>query len=76
MTRAPSHPTPLRAGGKNPEFMRKACPESCKEKGYEAPPPPPESKPKKKRKKGKARRKTKKAVGAAEEEEEEIKDEL
>ena len=39
--------------GKNAEFMKKGCPEACKEKGYDPPPPPPPPPKKKKKKKGK-----------------------
>ena len=50
--------------GKNAQYMKDNCPESCKEKGYDAPPPPPPPAKKKKKKKGK-----KKAADAADKDE-------
>ena len=46
-----------RAGGKNADFMKKSCPESCKEKGYDPPATPTPPKEKKRKKKGKRRAK-------------------
>ena len=40
------------------EFMKPNCPESCKEKGYDAPSPPPAEGKKKKKKKGKKSKKS------------------
>ena len=41
--------------GKNPSFMKGACPEACKEKGYD-PPEEPVAAPKKKKKKKKGKK--------------------
>ena len=53
--------------GKNAEYMKSNCPESCKDKGYDPQPPPP-TPPKKKKKKSKK----KKPKEAAAEEKDEV----
>ena len=50
-THAPHTRLPLRPAQ---AYMKKNCPQSCKDKSYDPPPPPPSEKKKKKKKKKKA----------------------